>query len=106
MKWKDSFLVGNDDIDEEHKRFVFLIDCLENMNTLTDKMEMETRLLDLETYIEQHFLNEERKMIHSKYPEFNQHQHDHERLLSVFQQLKLDIETGKKTIFELVDFLS
>ena len=81
IKWRDSYSVGIDQIDEEHKKLVELIN--EVFIVVRDKGNAETlnnavgKLVD---YTHSHFSAEETAMQEAGYPDLEKHRKEHRRL--------------------------
>ena len=94
MEWRDEFLVGVAEIDEEHKELVT------NMNRLAAKIKSEDLsgideiLVFLEGYVRFHFDNEERMMRTVSYPLINEHLQEHRTFSQQYVNLKRDIASG------------
>jgi len=80
IEWEDDLLVGNDVIDDDHKKLVSIINELERAIAKRDVSGVEDVFQRLQTYTEEHFAREEalQKAIH--FPERNAHRDRHEAL--------------------------
>jgi hemerythrin len=82
LQWKDEYATGIDEVDEEHKDLIDVINRLHEL-LLADDARMTVpaffaRLLD---GVSAHFALEERIMGESRYADLSAHREDHERLL-------------------------
>lgn len=86
IEWNDSMSVGIPEIDEDHKRFVFLIDELNRaIAGQMDLSEVKKRLQRLIDDAEQHFSHEEKLFKQWKYPDAKDHAKKHENVLKSLQ---------------------
>jgi hemerythrin len=96
LTWKDSFSVGNDDIDRQHKRL------FETANQLHDSMlrgegnaVLGSLLQNLVSYTRSHFAYEERLMEEVRYPHLQAHRADHEALTRQVMQIRDEYRGGR-----------
>lgn len=105
--WNDDFSVGIQEVDEQHKDLVDLLNQLheaiiERHGTLASR-NILNRLAD---YTRIHFTVEESLMRVVNYPEYEEHKHVHEELITQVIALQEKLDTGKAAItFELLHFL-
>jgi len=105
--WSDDFSVGIQEIDEQHKELVDLLNQLhvaihEHHGTETSRKILD----DLADYTRTHFAVEESLMRVSNYPEFAAHKQNHEELIGQVIALQEKLDTGQAAItFELLHFL-
>src|SRR6516225_3039339 len=82
LEWKEEYATGIDDVDDEHKDLIDLINRLHALLHADDaKLTVPaffTRLID---GVAAHFALEERIMGESAYPDMEAHRANHERLL-------------------------
>lgn len=82
IKWRDSYNTGINNVDEEHKKLVALI---ENMHCVIrdkgGKEEIENVLNRVVEYTQSHFANEEKMMQELQYDKFPDHKIEHEKLV-------------------------
>ncbi|HEB50248.1 MAG TPA: bacteriohemerythrin [Desulfobulbus sp.] len=81
IKWRDSYSVGIDQIDQEHKKLVELIN--EVFIVVRDKGHAETLNSAVDTLVEYtgyHFAAEEKAMEEARYPDLDKHREEHQRL--------------------------
>jgi hemerythrin len=105
--WSDEFNVGIEEIDEQHKVLVNLLNQLhEAIREHRGKATSREILNRLAEYTRTHFLLEESLMRLTHYPGFEIHKGQHEELIQqvVALQEKLDKENATIT-FELLHFL-
>lgn len=105
--WSDDFSVNVQEIDEQHKVLVGLLNELHVAIVEHHGRKTSREVLDrLAEYTRTHFLLEESLMRLTNYPGFEVHKQQHEALISQVQALqhKLDNENVAIT-FELLHFL-
>ncbi|MEE9613619.1 MAG: hemerythrin family protein [Thermodesulfobacteriota bacterium] len=79
LKWKDSFSIGVDSIDKQHKELfeeanVFIT----NMSSAKDIKKIRRMFIFLENYVLRHFRLEEKHMRQAGYPKYESHKAMHE----------------------------
>lgn len=107
FSWDDSFNVGIQEVDEQHKVLVSLLNQLHTAILEHHGKTTSREILDrLAEYTRTHFLLEESLMRLTHYPGFDIHKQQHEDLIKQVQDLqtKLDQENIAIT-FELLHFL-
>ncbi len=71
LKWNDSYSVGDAHLDEQHKGLIQLI------NRLGGGASVPVVLDELQTYVDEHFRDEERMMEDAGYPDLTAHKLQH-----------------------------
>ncbi len=71
LKWNDSYSVGDRHLDEQHKGLIQLI------NKLGGGAPVPVVLDELQSYVDEHFRDEERMMKEAGYPELAAHKLQH-----------------------------
>ncbi|MCB1906771.1 MAG: hemerythrin family protein [Rhodocyclaceae bacterium] len=107
FEWSDDYSVGVQEIDEQHKELVGLLNDLHTAIHEHHGTQASRRILDeLAEYTRTHFMVEESLMRISNYPEFEAHKHSHEELIAQVQGLQEKLDSGQAAItFELLHFL-
>jgi len=107
FQWTDGFSVGVQEIDEQHKELVGLLNQLHTAIMERHGSEAARRILDeLAEYTRTHFSVEESLMRVSNYPDFERHKRNHEDLIGQVTALQTKLDTGEaKITFELLHFL-
>ncbi|HYH38369.1 MAG TPA: bacteriohemerythrin [Azospirillum sp.] len=78
-QWTEVLSVGVDQIDEEHRHFIRLLDRFNHAETQgLHEAELYAMLAEVVLYTEQHFTNEEGLMRASGYPFLDQHHMMHD----------------------------
>lgn len=107
IEWSDSLSVGIQEIDEQHKVLVDLLNKLHDAIIHMHGNDAAKEILgQLYEYTKIHFAVEESLMRILGYPDYDEHKEHHELLIKQVQQLsnKLDKE-GHSISFELLHFL-
>lgn len=107
FQWTDGFSVGVQEIDEQHKELVGLLNQLHTAIMERHGSEAARRILDeLAEYTRTHFSVEESLMRVSNDPDFERHKRNHEDLIGQVTALQTKLDTGEaKITFELLHFL-
>lgn len=105
--WSDDLSVGIQEIDEQHKGLVALLNRLHEAVVSHHGSEACSEILNqLAEYTRVHFIVEESLMRILHYPEFEQHKGEHEALVAQVVALQQKLAAGQATItFELLHFL-
>ena len=87
LKWDDSFLIGIDELDHEHKVLIDDINRLhEELARHDEKSEIERCLGDIYARMQAHFALEEHLMKERGYEFFDEHKREHEALLNSYTE--------------------
>jgi len=87
FKWDDSFLIGIEELDHEHKLLIDDINRLHKELTRHDeKSEIEECLGDIYARMQAHFALEEHVMKEHRYKYFDEHKREHEKLLDSYTE--------------------
>jgi hemerythrin len=107
FQWSDSFSIGLQEVDEQHKVLVGLLNELHEAIVKHHGSQAARDVLNrLAEYTRTHFTVEESLMRLLNYPEFQQHKQMHEDLLHQVIDLQHKLDTGQAAItFELLHFL-
>ncbi len=105
IKWDDKYLIGVNEMDEEH------IVLLDKINILIKEMNEEnsTRMSkafsDLKEYTVFHFTEEEEFLQKIEYPSYESHKKVHENLLAAVERYETDLRKGALDRIKLASFL-
>lgn len=107
VQWSDELSVGIEEIDNQHRILVDLLNELHRAIVEHRGSEAAHRILaELLEYTRIHFAVEESLMRILGYPDYEEHKHHHELLINEVQELSQKLEAGKKSVnFELLHFL-
>ncbi len=114
LEWNESYSVGIEIIDQQHKRLFSLINDLhktlqqiEGKSDLKSSINELSAMLDavdeMEDYASYHFSNEEKYMLQASYPDYKPHKKAHEHFFDNVREFKHEIDEGKG--FKLQDIL-
>jgi len=85
IEWDDSFLIGIEELDYEHKVLINDINRLHlELAGHDEKSEIERCLGDIYARMQAHFALEEHVMKEHQYKFFDEHKREHERLLDSY----------------------
>ncbi|MCV6639062.1 bacteriohemerythrin [Candidatus Albibeggiatoa sp. nov. NOAA] len=107
VEWTDELSVGIQEIDEQHKILVDLLNRLyESIILRTDDEEASQVLTELSQYTIVHFAVEESLMRILGYDEYEEHKKHHEELTQQVIELSNKVKAGKlSSSMELLNFL-
>ena len=108
IEWSDKISVGIQEIDEQHKQLVSLINRLyDAMVAGKDKEHIAKDIMnELLQYTIVHFATEECLFRIFEYPEYEEHCKHHEELRSQAQDINIRVQSGEQLISpELLFFL-
>ena len=107
VEWTDELSVGVEEIDEQHKVLVGLVNEMHDAIHQRHGSEVVIEILDkLADYTRIHFAVEESLMRILNYPDYEDHKEQHEELLGHVVELQDKVRHGKTSIgFELMHFL-
>ena len=107
--WNDKYLLGVNDMDDEHKVLVgkinILVTNLENQYEKIDKITLMTAFKDLASYTAEHFAHEEKFLFSIKYPQASSHKKIHDKLLAQVGKYGEEIHNGTLDDHKLISFL-
>ena len=92
IEWDDSFLIGIEELDYEHKVLINDINRLHlELARQDEKSEIEKCLGDIYARMQAHFALEEHVMKEREYEFFDEHKREHERLLDSYSGYMIQI---------------
>lgn len=107
IKWRDSYSVGIEKFDNQHKKLVQILnDLLDAMHSGMAHVILENKLNELVDYAHTHFSDEEDLFDRYDYPQKVEHHNQHIQLLAQVQKLLEDLSKGSIVItLQTTDFL-
>ncbi len=107
IEWSDELSVGIQEIDEQHKVLVSLINELHDAIHERHGKEVSSEILQrLADYTKIHFAVEESLFRIFDYPGYEEHKKQHDELIREIVDLQAKINSGKTNIsFQLLHFL-
>ena len=105
VEWDNSYSVGNEEIDCEHKVFIKIIARFVELIKEKKSYKFKRNVDELIKYAEFHFVSEENRMFDSDYPDLLNHKKEHEDLLASLKLMEMKLYTDKATVDEFVSFL-
>lgn len=109
IAWSSEFALGIDEIDEQHKKLVGMINALDaSTHEAYSQEKMRGLLGELNDYVRDHFSFEERLMAGGGCSEelVTRHLGEHAYFRSVLRDLTVDFETGRSAItVTLIEYL-
>jgi len=92
IEWDDSFLIGIEELDYEHKVLINDINRLHlELARQDENSEIEKCLGDIYARMQAHFALEEHVMKEREYEFFDEHKREHERLLDSYSGYMIQI---------------
>lgn len=106
MRWNESFSVGVDEIDAQHRKLVEMLgNLLEEMKSGRGKAVMAKTIEEMLDYAKEHFATEDKYMKLYKYPESNSHRREHEKFVETARSFYESYLNGSLTAIDLMNFL-
>ena len=107
IKWLDGYSVGIEEVDNQHKVLVEIINELftqisqgkakDNLNEIFDRLTEYTKV---------HFKDEEAMLVKFAYPDIISHRFEHNKFVKKLSEMKLEFDSSKITIsLEILNFL-
>lgn len=107
MQWNDQMSTGIDRFDREHKKLIDILNSLyDAMKAGKGKDVSGVILQELISYTVTHFANEEKAFAESGYEEAQRHHDVHEKMKAKVMAFKSDLESGKVSVIDLLNFLT
>jgi hemerythrin len=108
IDWTDKMSVGVEEIDEQHKKLVGIINHLhDSLKTNSFKEELKIIFMELIDYTKYHFEAEEKIMEEAGYEDLESHKKQHQKFVNKLLRMKDRCYMGKEEIsVELSSFLS
>lgn len=95
IKWKDEFNLGIEEVDNEHRDLVALINALhEAMLAGAGRADILEGISQIYTLVSAHFEREEAFMRESRYMAYAEHKEDHEVLLDDLREIIEQVRSG------------
>jgi hemerythrin len=106
-KWKDEYTVNISVIDEQHKKFLEIINELKVIvNTDSCQKDASRIFFQIAYLIDHYFIKEEIYFKDCKYPNFDQHKISHNHFIDKIIQFQKDLENKKENIcLDLYNYL-
>ena len=105
FEWNESFLIGIEELDHEHKVLIEDINRLhEELARNSEKSEIAKYLGDIHARMQAHFALEEHVMKEHEYEFFDEHKREHDELLDEYTENMLqflnDVDTFSRISIE------
>lgn len=96
LEWSDSYLVGIEVLDTEHKDLINRLNQLHNRfyRRKGDTSKIEDYLKEIRDRVQAHFVREEGMMCNTAYPDYAQHKKEHDAFLGVINNLIKKYQTS------------
>lgn len=109
VHWENKYVLGIDEIDDQHHFFVNMINRLSSELGRDDNLEYQAALIsELNAYVAFHFISEENMMTHVNYPQLEEHRAHHQELLTELsnRELKLNMNRTAEEVEKIIQFLT
>ncbi len=109
LEWNESLSLNFEEIDDQHKELITMINILYDMMTLNNNSahEVQNIISDLHTYIIEHFGSETRIMKKYNYPETQAHINEHKEFIAKVNEVEnLCNSDAANTSMEILNYLS
>lgn len=100
VEWSDSFSVGNEIIDLQHKKLIKILNEVVEANRGDNDLSITEAIGELYDYVNYHFDYEENLLKISGYPGLESHIKKHERFTLELMTFSQKISNSKKDFFE------
>ena len=98
-KWKDEYTTNISIIDEQHKKFLNIINELKDIiNNNTCKEKVSKVFFQIAYLIDHYFFKEEIYLKDCNYPNFEQHKIAHNQFIDRIIQFQKDVENNKENL--------
>lgn len=99
IQWDESYSVNNQEIDDQHKKWIAIFNRMHNILLSSGQEELKTiaseSLKAMSDYAEYHFKSEEEYLRRINYPELFEHRRLHRDFASQIYQYNRDINNGE-----------
>jgi hemerythrin len=105
--WRDSFLTGFSEIDQQHKKLVDMINTLFDSISNKDRQAvLDEAFISLVKYTQVHFKQEEELMVKYAYANFIEHSKEHADFIAKVTELSAKFKKGdNKVLIDVINFL-
>lgn len=84
IEWNDSYLLGIDEIDKQHKMIFKLANSISSKST---QVQIASSVMELYKYTRTHFSDEELIMEQMDYPDLNEHKEMHNMIINKLNEI-------------------
>ena len=105
IKWDDKYSVGVSKIDEEHKKFIDIINIYKAIYVIPhdDRTRAISEILvEIIAYAEKHFKTEETYMINFKYYDYKSHKDEHNRFSKIISNYWQELADNKFKVTDAI----
>ena len=107
FEWKEKYVLGIDEIDNQHRKLVDLINRLfAAMQSGAGKDVLADTLNGLVDYTRRHFMTEEILMGNYDYPDLEEHMGEHRKFVTEISRFQQEYQSGNTGIsIQLISYL-
>ena len=107
IAWRDEYLVGNDTLDEQHKKLFRLAGAIQDIeDPVAQITELREILHQLYEYMKYHFAEEENFMREIGYEDIERHQGLHRELVAALNEIMRSSSDLMQLEMNLVDLMN
>ncbi len=106
LEWDESLVTGIDEIDQQHKKFIVLLNDF--YQSLQNNDEIDRQLFYIDKFLLHsalHFITEERLMTESHYPDYEIHRLFHDTFDYEVEQLRIVLQCSNKTLIHFLNIV-
>lgn len=103
LVWQDAWLLGIDNLDQDHMKMVQLINSLIDQSP-PDNTSIQQRVAALMKHLHRHFAAEEAFLRRIDYPDYCAHKHEHRLELSEITALTRALEDSAQRTVDIIIF--
>lgn len=105
IQWANTLSIGVKLVDDEHKLLLSIFNDLVNALRTDQPLSVAKRVIEeLAGYATYHFAHEEELMTAFRYPDFDNHHREHDKLTSRLMEIDQKLARGKASITDVIEF--
>ncbi|WP_320006331.1 bacteriohemerythrin [Maridesulfovibrio sp.] len=104
--WKDSYSLGNELIDEQHKSLIVMLNDLAEAGSDNVDGESSSYIIRMVNYAREHFCAEEKIMKEKNYPNLDKHISEHTEFIEKVVEFQKAADNDRVPLQELLEFLN
>jgi len=106
IEWNESLSVGIEEIDNQHKGLIDIINLLESSSKVAERHKICFEIvLKLKQYCDEHFMTEETYMVRYDYPMFVAHKKEHTEFIKNVLDFEMACVEFYSPYTPMLDFL-
>lgn len=106
MVWNESYSIGYDKADDQHKKIISIINQIYQLQQSNDTEKLLQIVTQLKDYAFQHFMMEEFVMFNSNYPNIKRHKEQHQKFRETINEIQFQYKHDLEKLYrELLIYL-